>query len=269
MPPPVTPRPGLLRAPRAPLVRRARCSAQARPFTQCHARRAAEIAPSGTREMRNIRNPEQVAKDQGQFPDEIGLLPYTFVMPARVNRPPLFAAWRDRWTLVWAQQKYRVMGLISLMLYRTKPKRRVKLQRRQIPPTAEALHLRMYNAVATADSNTLRLVCGPSLVNRLQARIHARGRAKVRWTLHRYTAPIKIMSHSALAFPTGAAGIRQAVVRVQSQQSLAHVARDGSVVPGTGHPKEIREYLVLQRVLRDGKEGPWKVWGTIEETNRM
>ena len=38
-------------------------------------------------------------------------------------------------------------------------------------------------------------------------------------------------------------------------------------MPGTGTEKEIREYLVIQKMLIKGVEGPWKVWGTTDETN--
>ena len=41
---------------------------------------------------------------------------------------------------------------------------------------------------------------------------------------------------------------------------------EAEVAQGTNVPKEMLEYLVLQRRILDGKEGPWKVWGTTEET---
>ena len=28
----------------------------------------------------------------------------------------------------------------------------------------------------------------------------------------------------------------------------------------------MKEYVVLQRMMLEGKEGKWKVWGTIEES---
>ena len=31
--------------------------------------------------------------------------------------------------------------------------------------------------------------------------------------------------------------------------------------------KAITEYFVIQKTLRSGKEGPWTVWGTTEESS--
>lgn len=66
--------------------------------------------------------------------------------------------------------------------------------------------------------------------------------------------------------------MRQAVVRIQSRQSLARiigVGPDGQeiIAKGTGQDKEIREYVVIQRRIWKGVEEPWVVWGTTEETS--
>lgn len=72
--------------------------------------------------------------------------------------------------------------------------------------------------------------------------------------------------------PVKGAAMRQAVVRIQSRQSLARilgVGPDGQeiIAKGTGQDKEIREYVVVQRRIWKGVEEPWVVWGTTEETN--
>lgn len=61
------------------------------------------------------------------------------------------------------------------------------------------------------------------------------------------------------------AALRQAVVKLQSKQSLARVRKDGSVVEGTGRVREVREYVVVQRRMWGEKEEGWMVWGTVEE----
>lgn len=72
--------------------------------------------------------------------------------------------------------------------------------------------------------------------------------------------------------PVKEAWMRQAVVRIESRQSLARiigVGPDGQeiIAKGTGQEKEIREYVVLQRRIWKGAEEPWIVWGTTEETS--
>ena len=72
--------------------------------------------------------------------------------------------------------------------------------------------------------------------------------------------------------PVKGAAMRQAVVRIQSRQSLAKITEVGpdgreKMAKGTGQEKEIREYVVLQRRIWKGVEEPWIVWGTTEETS--
>lgn len=74
-----------------------------------------------------------------------------------------------------------------------------------------------------------------------------------------------MVSDRAARLPIEGAGIRQAVVRIRSRQSLTRW-REGQVVPGTGQEKEVKEYVVIQKRLWKGKEEGWLVWGTTEET---
>lgn len=67
-------------------------------------------------------------------------------------------------------------------------------------------------------------------------------------------------------------GIRQVVLRMHSRQSLAKIKTGASGRPditlsGTGEEKDVKEYLVLQRRLLKDQEGPWKIWGTTDETD--
>ena len=61
--------------------------------------------------------------------------------------------------------------------------------------------------------------------------------------------------------------LRQAVVRLRSRQSLERTAPDGEVLPGAGKVQEKVEYVVVQKRYQDGKEKPWIVWGTVEESD--
>ena len=60
----------------------------------------------------------------------------------------------------------------------------------------------------------------------------------------------------------------QAVVRIRSTQSITKYDAKGKPQPGTGEKKETIEYVVIQKHWTAGKETPWVVWGTTEETTR-
>ena len=67
-------------------------------------------------------------------------------------------------------------------------------------------------------------------------------------------------------------GMRQVVVRLQSKQRLARIipgakGKEEAVMKGTGEAKDVQEYLVIQRRMLLGNEGPWVVWGTIGESD--
>lgn len=74
------------------------------------------------------------------------------------------------------------------------------------------------------------------------------------------------MSNRAATLPFDDAGVRQAVVRICSRQRLSRYKADGSLVAGTGEERDVMEYVVIQRMLWEGKENDWMVWGTTEET---
>ena len=71
------------------------------------------------------------------------------------------------------------------------------------------------------------------------------------------------MKHSAL---------RQVVLRMNTRQSLAKLRAtlDGisdTIIAGTGEPKNVKEYLVLQKRIIQAQEGEWVIWGSTNETN--
>ena len=62
------------------------------------------------------------------------------------------------------------------------------------------------------------------------------------------------------------------MVRIRSKQSLARIipatkGQGEAVVEGTDTDKEVSEYVVIQRRIVQGKEDPWLVWGTTQETS--
>lgn len=72
--------------------------------------------------------------------------------------------------------------------------------------------------------------------------------------------------------PTAKSAIYQVVVKMKSVQSLERKikgtgGREEAVVKGPGDgQKSMVEYLVLQRMILEGKEQPWMVWGTTQES---
>ena len=56
----------------------------------------------------------------------------------------------------------------------------------------------------------------------------------------------------------------QVVVKIKSLQSLERTPANALASDAT--EKKVVEYVVLQKMMLKGKEGTWKIWGTVEET---
>ncbi|KAL8742367.1 MAG: hypothetical protein Q9190_005137 [Brigantiaea leucoxantha] len=196
-------------------------------------------------------------------------------MPTGPRKPSIFRQPRTRLRLEWHRIKTRATELAGLFTYKytiKKTKPRPKLGRRQIKSTAQALYRQMYTALAEGDVATLSTICTEGLLATFRSRIEARPpNERMRWTLHKMTHGPKIVSNRAGMLPVKGVGLRQVVVRLRSRQSLARIiGRRGpdqdAVVEGTGEEKKVQEYLVLQRRIWKGKEQPWMVWGTTQES---
>lgn len=83
----------------------------------------------------------------------------------------------------------------------------------------------------------------------------------------------RTLSDRAVAVPVEGLQLilRQIVVRITSTQRLDHYER--RIVNGkpqmkqiAGKPHTMQENVVLQKLYIEGKESPWKVWGTTEDT---
>jgi mitochondrial protein MBA1 len=125
----------------------------------------------------------------------------------------------------------------------------------------------MYTAFADGDLPTLSKMCGEGLLANFRARIISRPNGeRWQWELVKYNKRPRVMSHRGASLGMEGFGIRQAVVRISSRQKLTRYRRDGTVVPTSGKEKDVTEYLVVQRNMKDAKEQDWVVWGTTEET---
>ncbi|MCJ1396272.1 hypothetical protein MMC18_009161 [Xylographa bjoerkii] len=211
------------------------------------------------------------------IPNDFGLLPGTFIMPSRPKRPSMLRSTRLRLQLEWHRLKARVIDLGGVTYYKwgiaKKPNPRPKLALRNTGRIAQALHTQMYTAFAepcheSGDLALLRKICSDGLFASFQSRIASRPAGQgLRWTLHQYTRRPRVVSHRAAVLPmVKGAALRQAVVRLQSRQSLAHLKAGREKEPDTGEAKEVKEYVVIQRRMWKEQEESWMVWGTIEES---
>jgi len=194
-------------------------------------------------------------------------------MPSRLKRPSVFRSTRLRLQLEWHRLKTRVTDLGGVIYYKwgiaKKPNPRPKLALRNTGRIAQALHTQMYTAFADGDLTLLRKTCSDGLLASFQSRIASRPTGHgFRWTLHQYTRTPRVVSHRAVVLPmVKGAALRQAVVRLQSRQSLIRSKVDGETEPDNGDVKEVTEYVVVQRRMWKEHEEPWMVWGTIEESH--
>lgn len=89
------------------------------------------------------------------------------------------------------------------------------------------------------------------------------------WKRHKILGWPRVVSSKAHYY--GGRGLlrRQAIVRIRSLQSLAKFTPKGELVEGSDVPKEVTEYIVIEKKYEGRKESAWYVWGTTEETTGM
>lgn len=113
---------------------------------------------------------------------------------------------------------------------------------------------------------------------------------RLKWKLGGYLKRPRLVSHRATSLPIKIkgkdVGIRQAVVRIASLQQLRRGELRSSRLHSRGTKggnefwrfehedlewepeleKIVVEYVVLQTMLIEGEEQPWKIWGFVGET---
>ncbi|KAI7339142.1 hypothetical protein KC315_g1390 [Hortaea werneckii] len=282
---------------------------QSRPFSSSQPWRASQMGKAIAPSMRKQSQPSLASSRQqqlqqafrsGNIPDEMGLLPQTFVMPRGKNRPSWFSNFGDRKQMEWTRLKTRMTELGALFIYRFWSVRpRPRLQLLTIPGVARDLHKRMYEHFAAGNLTPMENQICDGMLGSLRSRIAQRNpNTGLKWTLHKYLSRPKIASYRTALFPeqkgeknTERNGVIQAVVRIHSLQSLQHIKRmstrdanqklvvrevsvdsqgreseplkEGAV---PANAKDAVEYVVVQKMIRKGKEGRWMIWGTTEET---
>ncbi|KAA8914808.1 hypothetical protein FN846DRAFT_236583 [Sphaerosporella brunnea] len=203
-------------------------------------------------------------QELGELPSDMGLLPDTFIMPTGKNLPSLIKSPTLRLQLESRRLEQRILDWRDKLIFRFMSK--TKLQLFEPKKVAVSLHHDMYTAFAQGDVETLRLICGDGLFDSFKKRLMTRGRNRMAWKLHQYLEPPRIVSNKAHHYAGTNLSRRQAVVRIHSLQSLTKIAPNGQIVEGTDTPREVTEYVVVERKKVNGTESPWFVWGTTNET---
>lgn len=124
------------------------------------------------------------------------------------------------------------------------------------------------------DKEELANICCEGLYSSLRRRIAARPvNETLVWSQRRSwpRLPPRIVSRRMTKLPLEKSALRQLVFRIKSVQTLARVPSGLGQESDTDRqpantPRRLVEYLVLQKRIFKGNEGPWKVWGTINET---
>ncbi|KAL4922186.1 hypothetical protein BDW62DRAFT_173146 [Aspergillus aurantiobrunneus] len=235
----------------------------------------------------SVKQPSQPSmKSRGQtlsrseLPQDIGLLPGTFIRPLWRDSPSIFQQPKERLHFEWLWLKSWFQNFMGLFIYSKTEGRGLPLglkERRQI---ARKLHQRMYSAFADGDSSTLRKICCTGLANNLIGRITARPKGeKVTWSLDKYIRSpstfftgIRVVSDRATQIPElSDSGVRQVVLRITSRQSTGKVQRQTSGDNTAAENPVIKqqnctEYIVLQKLRWMGQEESWRVWGHATPT---
>jgi len=146
-------------------------------------------------------------------------------------------------------------------------------------------------AFADGETSQIKAIANDSLTHSMLARLsHRPETERLHWVLVQYLKNARLVSHRATALPMKIkgedVGIRQAVVKIVSLQRLQRGQLRSSRLHSRGtkggnefwrfeqedvewepeREKIVVEYVVLQTLLIEGKEQPWKIWGFVEET---
>lgn len=235
--------------------------------------------------------------------EQFGPLPGTFVPPTGEKLPSWTKDRKERLAieLTRLRNKLKIVQSKFNAWWMINP--RMKLEYFSVPRIAKELYRDMYVAFADGNVDAVQTKLHPGLRASLQARISQRQpNISLAWALHQYLSAPKCVAYQfALANPkapkTEKMGIAQAIVRMHSRQSLQKVISRKFTNRATGrtqtehvpidshgnyvydplkreqelarNTKDTVEYIVIQKFYVAGKEGPWHIWGTVEETSSL
>ncbi|KAL4866666.1 hypothetical protein BDV12DRAFT_172637 [Aspergillus spectabilis] len=235
----------------------------------------------------SVKQPAQPSmKSRGQnltrseLPQDIGLLPGTYIRPLWRDLPSIFQQPRERLHFEWLWLKSWFQNFMGLVIYSKTQGKSLPLRLKERRQVARVMHKQMYSAFANGDANTLRKICCTGLANNLIGRIAARPKGeRVTWSLDKYIRSpstfftgIRVVSDRATQIPElPDSGVRQVVLRVTTRQSTGKVQRKiaGVDAPAERPPvkqQDCAEYIVIQKLRWTGEEEPWRIWGHTTPT---
>ncbi|CAK3786774.1 hypothetical protein TI39_contig513g00007 [Lecanosticta acicola] len=241
---------------------------------------------------------EEAVRD-GSILDYVGILQGTYVPPTGKNLPSLVNKPKLRMKVEWNRVKNLLRYFQGVLLATFAVKPRLKMEVSRVPQIAQSLYEDLYTNFAKGDLDVLQDRVSSGLLGSLRSRITQRQpNTSLKWTLHKYLGRPRCvsMTFALIDFKTPKTernGVVQAIVRVRSRQSLQKMMKMRVIDEKTGRSrievvpvnsdgkriplsqleesklrdvKDTTEYLVIQKLLKAGKEGPWHLWGMAEET---
>ena len=152
-------------------------------------------------------------------------------------------------------------------------KPRPELGLRRTAGIAKALHAKTFRAFAEGDTATLGSICTSGLRHHFARQIAARPPGtKYVWTVHQYFGRPRVVSNKAAIIAQGetSTGQRQAVVKIQSMQSLTKVKTEdeqaeSKAISTKDQQRKCEYFVIQQRHVEHIGPGEWQVWGTLSE----
>ncbi|KAJ5816791.1 hypothetical protein N7447_009024 [Penicillium robsamsonii] len=257
-------------------------------FVQCRA--FSETSQQWRGRQMNFRPPSQAqpsfkTRSQGMkladLPNDIGILPGTFVRPLWRNMPSIFTAPRDRWHMEWTWIKAWLSNYGSLLQY-CKRENSLPLLLSKRRHFAAKLQKEMYTAFAEGNIPKIRQICCDNLVKQLTKGIERRPKNElVTWKLVKYLRKpstnftgLRVISDRATSIPDiPKSGIRQIIVRMTSRQSTTttKVQDPSGKAPAETSTVSVKEqdcveHIVIQNLRWNNQDQGWRVWGHINPT---
>ncbi|PWY67499.1 hypothetical protein BO70DRAFT_166492 [Aspergillus heteromorphus CBS 117.55] len=258
---------------------------QCRHFSQSTQRPAMRAMPQ-TLAMKQPAQPSMKTRgreiSRADLPQDIGLLPGTFIRPLWRDLPSIFTHPQERMRMEWLSVKSGFQNFLGLLAYCKWLNKGLPLRLKERRQVARALHREMYSAYAEGNAPTIRKVCCTGLAMQLITRINNRPEDKqVVWKLDKYLrgpstffSGLRIVSDRATQIPElPNSGVRQVVVRITSRQSKGTVVssaplsdKDNLAVANNSKQQDCTEYIVIQKFRWTGEETEWRVWGHATPT---
>ncbi|KAJ5930667.1 hypothetical protein N7466_006160 [Penicillium verhagenii] len=261
-------------------------SQQSRSFSQASQRWAIKATNFGPK---NLAGPSMKARTRdamnGSLPNDIGILPGTFVRPLWRDLPSIFQNPRDRWLVEWTGIKSFFQNFMSLIIY-CKKDNEFPLMLKERRKIAHLLYTDMYTALARGDIPGIRRLCGDGLAKNLIMQIENRPKnQQVTWNLIKwlrrpstYFTGLRVMADRATQIPeVPNSGIRQIVLRVNSRQSMSKSTPApagprgktpaAAVVETPAKEQDCTEYFVIQEIRWNGVSTGWRAWGHVKPTD--